>query len=123
VEVEVEGRPALNEFSGPALIFLPPERISGPKKVICRLKLAVRVKGELGEEANMFALLWKLLIGLIVGAVAKLLTPGKDGGIWITMALALGIAGSILATYLGRFLGWHSDGQAAGVSCRWSARF
>jgi uncharacterized membrane protein YeaQ/YmgE (transglycosylase-associated protein family) len=45
--------------------------------------------------------------------VAKLLMPGKDGGgIWITMAL--GIAGSLLATYLGRFLGWYQDGQAAG---------
>jgi uncharacterized membrane protein YeaQ/YmgE (transglycosylase-associated protein family) len=61
----------------------------------------------------MFSLLWELLIGLVVGAVAKLLMPGKDGGgIWITMAL--GIAGSLLATYLGRFLGWYQDGQAAG---------
>jgi uncharacterized membrane protein YeaQ/YmgE (transglycosylase-associated protein family) len=66
-----------------------------------------------GEEAIMFALLWELLIGLVVGAVAKLLMPGKDGGgIWITMAL--GIVGSILATYLGRFLGWYHDGEAAG---------
>ncbi len=61
----------------------------------------------------MFALLWILLIGLVVGAVAKLLMPGKDGGgIWLTMAL--GIAGSLLATYLGRFLGWYHDGEAAG---------
>jgi uncharacterized membrane protein YeaQ/YmgE (transglycosylase-associated protein family) len=61
----------------------------------------------------MFSLLWELIIGLVVGAVAKLLMPGKDGGgIWITMAL--GIAGSLAATYLGRFLGWYSDGQAAG---------
>jgi uncharacterized membrane protein YeaQ/YmgE (transglycosylase-associated protein family) len=33
-----------------------------------------------GEEAIMFALLWELIIGLVVGAVAKLLMPGKDGG-------------------------------------------
>src|SRR5271154_3268133 len=65
------------------------------------------------QEATMFSLLWELVIGLVVGAVAKLLMPGKDGGgIWITMAL--GIAGSILATYLGRFLGWYAEGQAAG---------
>src|SRR5690349_9864570 len=39
-------------------------------------------------EGNMFSLLWALIIGLIVGALAKLLMPGKDpGGIWITMAL------------------------------------
>ena len=45
----------------------------------------------------MFSLLWEMIIGLVVGAVAKFLMPGKDpGGIWITMAI--GIAGWILAT-------------------------
>lgn len=59
------------------------------------------------------SLLWEAIIGLIVGAVAKLLMPGKDpGGIWITMAL--GIAGSIIATWLGQALGWYQAGQSAG---------
>jgi uncharacterized membrane protein YeaQ/YmgE (transglycosylase-associated protein family) len=61
----------------------------------------------------MFSLLWEAIIGLIVGAFAKLLMPGKDpGGIWITMAL--GIAGSIVATYLGQLIGWYRAGQSAG---------
>ena len=61
----------------------------------------------------MLSLLWTLLIGLVVGAVAKLLMPGKDpGGIWITMIL--GVAGSILATYLGQAIGWYQAGQTAG---------
>jgi uncharacterized membrane protein YeaQ/YmgE (transglycosylase-associated protein family) len=61
----------------------------------------------------MLSLLWEAIIGLIVGAVAKLLMPGKDpGGIWITMAL--GIAGSIIATWLGQAIGWYQAGQ----SCR-----
>jgi uncharacterized membrane protein YeaQ/YmgE (transglycosylase-associated protein family) len=61
----------------------------------------------------MLSLLWELIIGLVVGAVAKLIMPGKNpGGIWITMAL--GIAGSILATYLGQLAGWYQPGQAAG---------
>jgi uncharacterized membrane protein YeaQ/YmgE (transglycosylase-associated protein family) len=61
----------------------------------------------------MLSLLWEAIIGLIVGAIAKLLMPGKDpGGIWITMAL--GIAGSILATYLGQLVGWYRAGQTAG---------
>ncbi len=61
----------------------------------------------------MLSLLWEAIIGLIVGAIAKLLMPGKDpGGIWITMAL--GIAGSILATYLGQLIGWYRAGQTAG---------
>jgi uncharacterized membrane protein YeaQ/YmgE (transglycosylase-associated protein family) len=61
----------------------------------------------------MFSLLWTLFIGLIVGAVAKLLMPGKDPGGWI-ITILLGIAGSFVASYLGRMLGWYQEGQSAG---------
>jgi uncharacterized membrane protein YeaQ/YmgE (transglycosylase-associated protein family) len=58
-------------------------------------------------------IIWAILIGLLVGAVAKLLMPGKDpGGIIVT--ILLGIAGSIVATFLGQALGWYQKGQAAG---------
>ena len=61
----------------------------------------------------MFSLLWTAIIGLLVGAVAKLLMPGKDpGGFIVTMLL--GLAGSFVASYLGRLLGWYKEGQAAG---------
>ena len=61
----------------------------------------------------MGALLWTLIIGLVIGAVAKLLTPGRDpGGCIITMLI--GIAGSFLAGYLGKALGWYQEGQPAG---------
>jgi len=61
----------------------------------------------------MFHLLWIAIIGLIVGAVAKLLMPGRDpGGIWITMLI--GIAGSFVASYLGQAIGWYREGEAAG---------
>lgn len=61
----------------------------------------------------MLSLLWELIIGLVVGAIAKFLMPGKDpGGIWITMII--GIAGSILATYIGQSVGWYQAGQGAG---------
>jgi uncharacterized membrane protein YeaQ/YmgE (transglycosylase-associated protein family) len=57
--------------------------------------------------------LWVILIGLVVGAVAKLIMPGKDpGGFVITMLL--GIAGSVVATWLGRAIGWYQEGQSAG---------
>jgi len=50
---------------------------------------------------------------LVVGALAKLLMPGKDpGGILITMVL--GIAGSFLGTFLGRMVGHYQEGQSAG---------
>ena len=61
----------------------------------------------------MLSLLWELIIGLVVGAVAKFVMPGKDpGGIWITMII--GIAGSIIATYIGQAIGWDQAGQGAG---------
>jgi uncharacterized membrane protein YeaQ/YmgE (transglycosylase-associated protein family) len=57
--------------------------------------------------------LWVILIGLVIGAVAKLLMPGKDpGGFIITMLL--GIAGSLVATWLGRVVGLYQEGQSAG---------
>ena len=58
-------------------------------------------------------MLWALIIGLIVGALAKLIMPGRDpGGIIVTMLI--GIAGSFIATFLGRALGWYREGQGAG---------
>ena len=61
----------------------------------------------------MFALLWEIIIGLVVGALAKLIMPGKDpGGIFVT--IIIGIAGSIGATSLGQWIGWYKPGQSAG---------
>jgi uncharacterized membrane protein YeaQ/YmgE (transglycosylase-associated protein family) len=61
----------------------------------------------------MGALIWTLIIGLVVGGIAKLLMPGKDpGGCIIT--ILLGIAGAFIAGYLGRVLGWYEPGQPAG---------
>lgn len=54
-------------------------------------------------------ILWSLIVGLVVGAIAKLIMPGRDpGGIIIT--ILLGIAGSMLAGFLGRSLGWYQAG-------------
>ena len=61
----------------------------------------------------MTALLWTILIGAVIGVVAKLLMPGRDpGGCIIT--ILLGIAGSFLAGFLGRTLGWYREGEPAG---------
>jgi uncharacterized membrane protein YeaQ/YmgE (transglycosylase-associated protein family) len=61
----------------------------------------------------MFSLIWTCIIGLIVGAVAKLIMPGKDPGGWI-ITILLGLAGSLVASYLGRLVGWYKEGQSAG---------
>ena len=61
----------------------------------------------------MFGVLGWIVFGLIVGAVAKLLMPGRDpGGFIITMLL--GIAGALLGGFLGRAMGWYGEGDSAG---------
>jgi uncharacterized membrane protein YeaQ/YmgE (transglycosylase-associated protein family) len=58
-------------------------------------------------------MLWTLIVGLIVGAIAKLLMPGKDpGGFIITMLL--GVAGAFIANLLGTSVGWYQEGEPAG---------
>ena len=58
-------------------------------------------------------ILGTIIIGLIVGVVARLLMPGRDpGGFVIT--ILLGIAGSFLATWLGQAIGWYQLGETAG---------
>ena len=57
--------------------------------------------------------LWMIVVGLIVGALAKLVMPGNDpGGVIVT--ILLGIGGSLLAGLLGRAVGWYGPGEPAG---------
>jgi uncharacterized membrane protein YeaQ/YmgE (transglycosylase-associated protein family) len=60
-------------------------------------------------------ILWTLIIGLVVGAIAKLIMPGRDpGGIIVTMLI--GVAGAMLAGFLGRAMGWYSEtGSGPGI--------
>jgi uncharacterized membrane protein YeaQ/YmgE (transglycosylase-associated protein family) len=54
-----------------------------------------------------------IIIGLIAGAIAKAITPGRDpGGCLIT--IVLGIGGAVLAGFLGQQLGWYRPGEGAG---------
>ena len=59
-------------------------------------------------------ILWAIIVGLIVGALAKLIMPGRDGGNML-MTILLGIAGAVVATFLGRAAGWYREGQSAGI--------
>lgn len=54
-----------------------------------------------------------IVFGLIVGAVAKLLMPGRDPGGWVVTIL-LGIAGAMVGGFLGRAAGWYGPNEAAG---------
>lgn len=54
-----------------------------------------------------------IVIGLLAGGIAKLLMPGRDPGGCIVTIL-LGIAGALLAGFLGRAIGWYDAGDGAG---------
>ena len=59
------------------------------------------------------SIIWAIIIGFIVGLVAKFLMPGRDPGGFIVTAL-LGIVGAVVATFLGQAMGIYGAGQAAG---------
>jgi uncharacterized membrane protein YeaQ/YmgE (transglycosylase-associated protein family) len=61
----------------------------------------------------MMSLLGTLLIGLIVGLIARAIKPGNDSMGWI-MTTLLGVAGSFLASYIGVAMGWYQQGDTAG---------
>ena len=58
-------------------------------------------------------MLWTIIIGFVIGVVAKFLMPGKDPGGFIITTL-LGIAGSFTASYIGQTMGWYPPGAPAG---------
>ena len=65
-----------------------------------------------GEERAMDLLGW-IVIGLLAGAIAKLVMPGRDpGGCVVT--ILLGIAGALLAGFIGRLGGFYAQGERAG---------
>ena len=61
----------------------------------------------------MMALIGTLVVGLIVGLIARALKPGDDSMGWI-MTILIGIVGSFLASYVGAAMGLYAQGEAAG---------
>ena len=58
-------------------------------------------------------IIWTILIGFVIGVVAKFLMPGRDPAGFIITAV-IGIAGSFIASYLGGAMGWYKVGEPAG---------
>jgi uncharacterized membrane protein YeaQ/YmgE (transglycosylase-associated protein family) len=54
-----------------------------------------------------------IVIGFLAGLIAKLLTPGRDPGGFIVTTV-LGIVGALVATWLGRAIGWYGPADSAG---------
>jgi uncharacterized membrane protein YeaQ/YmgE (transglycosylase-associated protein family) len=61
----------------------------------------------------MLSFIGTLIVGLVVGLIARAIKPGDDK-MGIIMTIILGIAGSLIAGYVGRAAGWYQPGQGAG---------
>jgi uncharacterized membrane protein YeaQ/YmgE (transglycosylase-associated protein family) len=67
----------------------------------------------MGQFMADYGFLGWIVIGLVAGLIAKAIMPGKDpGGLIVT--ILLGIAGAVLAGFLGQMLGWYRQGEGAG---------
>ena len=58
-------------------------------------------------------IIWTIIVGLLVGVVAKIIHPGKES-MGCIMTTILGIGGSLFATFIGQALGLYQAGSAAG---------
>src|SRR5438552_9117378 len=87
--------------------------LPNPKQFACRARFnSIQLGFTMDFSAH--SIIWTILVGLVIGAIAKLLMPGKDpGGCIIT--ILLGIAGAVVASYLGQAIGWYRPGEPAGV--------
>jgi uncharacterized membrane protein YeaQ/YmgE (transglycosylase-associated protein family) len=58
-------------------------------------------------------ILWTIVLGFVIGLIAKFIHPGKEN-MGLIMTILLGIAGSFLAGVLGQLIGWYNAGEGAG---------
>jgi uncharacterized membrane protein YeaQ/YmgE (transglycosylase-associated protein family) len=66
------------------------------------------------KENIMLSVIWTVIVGAVVGAVAKFIMPGDNEPKGFVMTAILGIVGALLAGYVGQAIGWYSAGQGAG---------
>jgi len=59
-------------------------------------------------------MLWILIVGLVAGIIARLLSPGPNNPSGFILTIVLGIAGAFLATFIGQMIGWYGPNQGAG---------
>ena len=101
--------------SAPASTLRPPA--AGPRRFPRPRRKPIRHVGAQGfttfPETLEVGIIWTIIIGFIVGLIAKFLMPGRDPGGFIITTI-LGIIGAVVATYLGQAVGWYGPGQGAG---------
>ena len=60
-------------------------------------------------------IIWTIVIGFVAGVVAKFIMPGSNEPSGFVLTTLLGIVGAVVASYLGRALGWYAPGEGAGL--------
>ena len=63
----------------------------------------------------LWGIIWTILIGLVVGVIARLILPGKEN-MGILMTIVIGVVGSFLAGIIGQFIGWWTVGSWVGFA-------
>jgi len=58
---------------------------------------------------------WTIVIGFFAGVIAKFIMPGKNEPSGFVLTTILGIVGALVASFLGRTLGWYQPGEGAGL--------
>jgi uncharacterized membrane protein YeaQ/YmgE (transglycosylase-associated protein family) len=58
-------------------------------------------------------IIWTIIIGFVVGVIAKFVTPGSNEPSGFILTVILGIAGAFVATFFGQWIGWYQPGQQA----------
>jgi uncharacterized membrane protein YeaQ/YmgE (transglycosylase-associated protein family) len=100
---------------------MAPRRVVGPDEERSRYSsdsTAMPPRGGAAGKSHqtrevIMEILWAIIIGFIVGLLARMIMPGRDpGGILVTTLI--GIAGALIATFLGRAMGWYGTDQSAG---------
>jgi uncharacterized membrane protein YeaQ/YmgE (transglycosylase-associated protein family) len=60
-------------------------------------------------------ILWTIVIGFVAGVIAKFIMPGSNEPSGFVLTTILGIVGAVVASYLGKALGWYAPGEGAGL--------
>ncbi len=74
---------------------------------------AIGANGLSQIKGKTMSVLWTIIIGFVVGVLAKLLHPGREN-MGLIMTALLGIGGALLAGYVGQMIGWYRAGEGAG---------
>ena len=60
-------------------------------------------------------IIWTIIIGFVVGIIAKFIMPGRNEPSGFILTTILGIVGAVLATYIGQAIGWYNANEGAGL--------